>query len=41
MGRLFMAISALGVVMLAVIIILAIIALTTGHFEHELTNPPT
>jgi hypothetical protein len=40
MGRVFMAISALGVVILAIIVILAIVALT-GHFEHELTNPPS
>jgi hypothetical protein len=35
-----MAISALGVVLLAIIVILAILALT-GQFEHELTNPPS
>jgi hypothetical protein len=40
MGRVFTLVSMVGVVVLAVVIILAILSLT-GHFDPTYTNPPS
>lgn len=40
MGRTFMVLSGLGAIILAVIIVLAIFALT-GHFEPSHAGPPS
>lgn len=41
MGRVFQLVSGLGLIILAIIVIAAIVALTTGHFDPTYTNPPS
>jgi hypothetical protein len=41
MGRFFQFVSGAGILLLAAIVIMAIIALTTGHFDPRYTNPPS
>lgn len=41
MGRVFQVVSGLGLIILVVIVIMAIVALTTGYFDHTYTNPPS
>ena len=40
MSRFFQFVSSVGILILALIVILAILSLT-GHFHHEFTNPPS